>query len=87
MQDQVDHGGHESPADDDEQGALDPTLLPLLRIATRLYEVLMLGLEVGLNAWRLGLDVFGGEKESVGEREGDEARQGEDEDGEELPLE
>lgn len=46
----------------------------------------MLGLEVALDARGLGFNVLGGEDEGVAERQGDDAGDGEDEEGVELRL-
>ena len=85
-QDQIDHEPHQSPAQDNGQGALNPPLLALLRRLERVNDICVGCFVFRLDAWRQRLVGLGRAKERVRQGKGDEAGDGQDEEGKELAL-
>jgi hypothetical protein len=84
--DQIHHARHESPPQDDEDGPLDLALLPLLRRPQRRYNVAMLDGVIRRDARRKRIVVGALPEEAVCQGKGDQAGDGQDEEGEKLAL-
>lgn len=84
--DEVGHAGHEGPAHEGSEGPLHPPLAALVCIPQPVDDGSILGLEVGLDARRNVIVVGRRAQQRVGQREGDEPSDGQDEEGEELAL-
>lgn len=84
--DEVDHEAHQGPSTNDDNGALDLALLASLRRAQLVYNVGIFVLVVALDPGSKGIVVAARAQKRVGQGKGNEAGEGEDEDGEELGL-
>jgi hypothetical protein len=83
---QVDHARHERPTQNNENRPLNLPLLPLLRLAQRLYDVGMFCFVIGRDARRKRIVIGASTEKTVCQGKGDQAGDGQDEEREELAL-